>query len=67
MRLGEAKSDGYLPNQDQNVIQHTALIFVGRWSVVLSIVDSIASPPDLVRRDLIRASQQSRPLVAVVN
>ena len=42
-----------IPNQDQNVIQQIALIFVGKWSVVLSIVDSIASAPEFVRRVLI--------------
>lgn len=42
----------YIPNQDQNVIQHTALIFLGRWSVVLSIIESMAIAPDCFRRDL---------------
>lgn len=42
----------YIPNQDQNVIQHTALIFLGRWSVVLSIIESMVIAPDCFRRDL---------------
>ena len=46
----------YIPNQDQNVIQHTALIFLGRWSVVLSIIESMASAPDFFRRALITVS-----------
>ena len=46
----------YIPNQDQNVIQHTALIFLGRWSVVLSIIESMASAPDCFRRALIPVS-----------
>ena len=46
----------YIPNQDQNVIQHTALIFLGRWSVVLSIIESMASAPDCFRQALIPVS-----------
>ena len=54
----------YAPNQDQNVIQHTALIFLGRCSVVLSIFAKTASPPDFARRVLISVSSanSSSPL-----
>lgn len=62
MRLWEEKRIGYVPNQDQNVIQHTALIFLGRWSIVLNIADSIVSAPDLAWRVLNDRVQSAWPI-----